>query len=169
MISPETNLNSLKGIPNRQSHNIPLLLIGITIPIGNLLLNTLNNANYIYHLTLHPLVLMLPTVVLELVLSPHVLILDLVDFVLFVLESNLRSAFHLLPVEQLHPLDVVDPASTQLLRFFKSRTTSQVDAHQIALTVYETQVEERHRTLLRLFTTEFYADQPSNEVPLLTR
>lgn len=167
MIGPEGYLDSLKGVSDGETDNVALFLVGVAILVGDLLLDPLDDADDVDHLALRTLVLMLPAIILELVPALHRLVLDLVDLVLLVLEPDLRRAFDLLPVEQLNPLHEIDPSLTQLLGFLEGRAACQVDAHQLALGVDETEVQEGHRALFGLLAAELDPDQTPDEVSRL--
>lgn len=112
MICPEGDFDSLEGIPYRESNYISLLLIGITIFVGDLFLYPLNDADHIHHLTLRPFVLMLPAIIFEFVSSLHRLVLDLVNLVLFVLKTDLGGTFDLLSMEELNPPHEINSTSS---------------------------------------------------------
>ena len=85
VIRPETYFYRFKGITDDQSNNLTLLSEWIHIFVRCLFFNILDDANYINHLNIHPLILMLPLIVLVFVLGFYGLVLDLMDFVLFIL------------------------------------------------------------------------------------
>ena len=91
-----------------------MLLICVAIFICDFLLDPLEDPYDVDHLALDPFVLVLPAEIFVFVLAFHGLVLDLVDFVLFVLEAYLGTAFDLFPVEQFDALDEVHSSLFQL-------------------------------------------------------
>jgi hypothetical protein len=114
MICPEADLDGFELIPDGQSDDIALFLIGVAIFICDFLLYALEDPYDVDHLALDPFVLVLPAKIFVPVLALHCLVLDLVDFVLFVLEPYLRTAFNLFPVEQFDALNQIHSAFFQL-------------------------------------------------------
>lgn len=96
MISPEAYLYCFEAISNDQSNYLALLSERIHVFIRGLFLDFFDDADHINHLDINPLVLVLPSVVFVLVLRFNGLVLDLMDFILLVLQSYLWPAFGLL-------------------------------------------------------------------------
>lgn len=123
VIRPKTYFYRFEGITNDQSNNLTLLSEWIHIFVWCLLFDILDNANYINHLNIHPLILMLPFIVFVLVLGFYGLVLDLMNFVLFILEPYLGTAFGLFSWEELKTFEVVASPFFQLFRLFYGHPT----------------------------------------------
>lgn len=93
MICPKANLHRFKSISYYQSHNISLFLKCVRILVSYFILNLLNNSNYIDHLTLYPLIFVLPSIILVFVLRLDDFVLNFLNFVILLFQSNLRSSF----------------------------------------------------------------------------
>ena len=101
MISPKADFDRLKSISDNESNNISLFLESICIFVCYFIFNLLNDSYHIDHLTFNPFVFVLPTIILVFVLGFYELILELLNFVLFLAQTNLRASFCLVTNKQL--------------------------------------------------------------------
>lgn len=164
MVCPKADLNSFELVPYWQSDDVALLLICVAIFICDFLLDPLEDPYDVDHLALDPFVLVLPAEIFVFVLAFHGLVLDLVDFVLFVLEAYLGTAFDLFPVEQFDALDEVHSSLFQLFWLFECGASGEVDADEMSVGVDEAEVEEGHRPVLCLLAAKFDPDQSADEI-----
>lgn len=99
VVGPEADSGSFEDISDDESHNISLLLEGVSISVGNFIFDIFYDSNDIYHVALAPYLFVLPLKILVLVLRFNGLIGNLMNFVLLLFQSNVLLAFHFLALK----------------------------------------------------------------------
>jgi len=99
VICPEAYFNRFEGVSNDQPNHISLLLKSVGILVCDFVFDFLHNSNHVNHLAFDPFIFMLPAIIFVFVLRFDDLVLDLLNFVVFLSQSDLGSTFGFVPME----------------------------------------------------------------------
>ncbi len=165
LVSPEGHLDSFPHIPDHDSDDLALLVVGVVLVVEGFLLDLIDDPDDVHILTFYVLVLVLPVVVLLAELGSDLFVGDLVNFVVLVLDPDLgRILLHL--VAQLQSLHVVAFALLKQLLLLHGDPPRQVHPHQVPLSVDQPQVEQCDGPVLGVLGVGPHAHQSADEKAL---
>lgn len=154
LIGPKTNFNCFNFVSYNNSDNISLVVCCI-LSIRSLLLDLVNNSNDINILVLNKVCLMVPMKESMRKLTYFLLIGNLINFILFILKSDLGCGK--LGLNKLNSFDIVALAFFKILLLFECNPSSDIDPNHLFVAIYKPQKQDGHGSILRFFDGCFHS------------